>query len=170
MPRCRFEKCVEGGELIHAYVRLVSLRWSTARAFRRDNSIPVVIGCAPPITRRAVRSVSSSVVTAAQRSSNVAAGSFTDKNSLLIARPRRGARDAAAVMAGTSSIAIGVTFARAGVRQLIFSCAGPRAPGDVPRRVLMNPVRARHSVSGSHSAHRRPSSSRASSPAPPGRC
>ena len=53
---------------------------------------------------------------------------------------------AAAVMAGTSSIAIGVTFARVGVRQLIFSRARPDG------RVLMNSARARHlGVSGSHS-------------------
>ena len=42
------------------------------RAFRRDSSIPSVVGCAPPSTRRAVRSASSSVVTASRRSSSVA--------------------------------------------------------------------------------------------------
>ena len=47
---------------------------------------------------------------------------------LLIVRPRRGGRNAAAVMAGTSSIAIGVTFARVGVRQLISRANGPTRP------------------------------------------
>ena len=50
---------------------------STARAYRRDSSIPLVTGCAPPSTRRAVRSVSSSVATASRRSSSVALESWS---------------------------------------------------------------------------------------------
>ena len=45
---------------------------SAARAFRRDFSIPAVVGYVPPSTRRAVRSISVSVVTASRRSASVA--------------------------------------------------------------------------------------------------
>ena len=51
----------------------VSRARSAACAFRRWRSIPIVIGCAPPSTRRAVGNVSSSVVTASRTSSSVAA-------------------------------------------------------------------------------------------------
>ena len=44
----------------------VSRARSAARAFRRDCSLSTVNGCAPPNTRRAIRSVSSSVVTASR--------------------------------------------------------------------------------------------------------
>ena len=50
----------------------VSRSWSAARDIGSSLSIPFVIGCAPPSTRRAVRSVSSSVATASRRSSSVA--------------------------------------------------------------------------------------------------
>ena len=51
----------------------VSRARSAARANRSALSIPVVTGCAPPSTRRAIRAVSSpSVVTASRRSSSVA--------------------------------------------------------------------------------------------------
>ncbi len=46
----------------------VSRARSSARAFCRVFSIPIVVGCAPPSTRRAIGSVSSSVVTASRRS------------------------------------------------------------------------------------------------------
>ena len=46
-----------------------------ARVRRRAISIPFVSGCAPPSTRRAVGSISSSIVAASRRSSSVAAGS-----------------------------------------------------------------------------------------------
>ena len=48
---------------------------SAARASCKCPSIAAAIGCAPPSTRRAVRSISSSVVTASWRSSSVASGS-----------------------------------------------------------------------------------------------
>ena len=48
---------------------------STARAARKSFSMSTATGCAPPRTRRAVRSVSSSVVAASRTSSSVAAGS-----------------------------------------------------------------------------------------------
>ena len=59
-----------------SYALLGSVSWarSTARAFRRQVPSPSVVGCAPPITRRAIRSVSSSVVTASRTSSSVALG------------------------------------------------------------------------------------------------
>ena len=41
------------------------------RASSSASSIPVMVGCAPPSTRRAVRSMSSSVVTASRSSSSV---------------------------------------------------------------------------------------------------
>ena len=41
----------------------------------RIASIPSTVGCAPPSTRRPIRSVSSSIVTASRRSSSVASGS-----------------------------------------------------------------------------------------------
>ena len=44
---------------------------SAARAFRRDLSIHFVIGCAPPSTRRAIRSVSVSVRASAIRGTGV---------------------------------------------------------------------------------------------------
>ena len=47
----------------------VSRARSATRAARRAPSIPSTSGCAPPSTRRAIRSVSSSVVTALRRSS-----------------------------------------------------------------------------------------------------
>ena len=47
-----------------------------ARAVCREASMSTVVGCAPPSTRRAVRSNSSSVVTALRRSSSVAPGSM----------------------------------------------------------------------------------------------
>ena len=50
----------------------VSRARSAARASRKSPSIPVVSGCAPPNTRRVVRSESSSVVTLSRRSSSVA--------------------------------------------------------------------------------------------------
>ena len=53
----------------------VSRARSAARAFRSSSSIPVVVGCAPPSTRRAVRPISSNVVTLSRRSSSVAAAS-----------------------------------------------------------------------------------------------
>ena len=53
----------------------VSRARSLARACRRARSIPVVTGCALPSTRRAIRPMSSSVVTASRRSSSVAPGS-----------------------------------------------------------------------------------------------
>ena len=49
---------------------------SRARSAASASPIPVVSGCAPPSTRRAIRAVSSSVVTASRRSSSVAAGSL----------------------------------------------------------------------------------------------
>ena len=51
---------------------------SAARDVRRRSSIPLAAGCAPPNTRRAIRSTSSSVATASRRSSSVAAGSWSD--------------------------------------------------------------------------------------------
>ena len=53
----------------------VSRAASAARDFRRLRSIPVVSGCAPPNTRRAIRSIFSNVVTLSRRSSSVAAAS-----------------------------------------------------------------------------------------------
>ena len=50
----------------------VSRAWSAARDSCRATSIIGARGCAPPNTRRAVRSVSSSVATASRRSSSVA--------------------------------------------------------------------------------------------------
>ena len=50
----------------------VSRARSSPRASRREFSIPVVVGCTPPSTRRAVRSISSSVVSALRRSLIVA--------------------------------------------------------------------------------------------------
>ena len=44
----------------------VSRARRSARPFRRATSIDRTVGCAPPNTRRAVRSVSSSVVTASR--------------------------------------------------------------------------------------------------------
>ena len=44
----------------------VSRPRSAARAARRDSSCAVVVGCAPPSTRRAIRSVSSRVVAASR--------------------------------------------------------------------------------------------------------
>ena len=49
----------------------LSLARSAARAFCKSPSMYTVIGCAPPSTRRAIRSISSSVVTASRRSSSV---------------------------------------------------------------------------------------------------
>ena len=46
--------------LIYALLDGVSRAWSAARAFTRAASIPIVSGCAPPNTRRAVRVISSS--------------------------------------------------------------------------------------------------------------
>ena len=56
---------------------MLALSDISARAFRRDFSIPTTSGCAPPSTRRAIRAVSSSVVTASLRSSSVASSSQT---------------------------------------------------------------------------------------------
>ena len=56
--------------------QLCSRAWSLARACCRAFSFAVVSGCVPPITRRAARSVSSSVVTASRRSSSVTPGSL----------------------------------------------------------------------------------------------
>ena len=56
----------------YALVDGVSRAPSFACAARKDFSIPVVIGFAPPNTRRAIRSISLSVVTASRRSSSVA--------------------------------------------------------------------------------------------------
>ena len=53
----------------------VSRARSAARAFRSSCSIPAVSGCSPPRKRRAIRSVSSSVVTASRISSSVAPSS-----------------------------------------------------------------------------------------------
>ena len=47
-----------------------------ARAFRKDRSTSIFRGCASPSTRRAIRCVSSSVVTASRRSSTVAPSSW----------------------------------------------------------------------------------------------
>ena len=44
----------------------ISRARSAARAVCKSSPTPVVIGCAPPITRRAIRSVSSSVATASR--------------------------------------------------------------------------------------------------------
>ena len=52
-----------------------SRAFSAARASRSSSSMSTVSGCVPPNTRRAIRSVSSIVVTASRRSSSVAAGS-----------------------------------------------------------------------------------------------
>ena len=57
----------------------VSRQRSTARASRSSSSIPTVVGCAPPSTRRAVLSISSSVVTASPRSSSVAPSSSVER-------------------------------------------------------------------------------------------
>ena len=54
----------------------VSPTRSASRDFRRVPSIPDVVGCDPPSTRRAIRAVSSSVATASRRSSSVASGSL----------------------------------------------------------------------------------------------
>ena len=54
----------------------VSRARSAARASRRVIPIPAAVGCAPPNTRRAIRSMSSSIVTASRLSSSVAAGSL----------------------------------------------------------------------------------------------
>ena len=54
----------------------VSRACSTARESRKVHSIDVVIGCVPPSTRRAIRSVFSSVATASRRSSSVAPSSL----------------------------------------------------------------------------------------------
>ncbi len=54
---------------------LVYLALPAEDAFKRA-SIPRVVGCAPPSTRRACGAASSSVVTASRRSSSVAAGSL----------------------------------------------------------------------------------------------
>ena len=54
----------------------VSRARSVARASRRAFSTDPVVGCAPPSTRRAIRSKSSSVVTASRRSSSVAPASL----------------------------------------------------------------------------------------------
>ena len=48
-------------------VDAVSRVWRMARVFRRSPSIPSVTGCAPPSTRRAMGSISSSVPTASRR-------------------------------------------------------------------------------------------------------
>ena len=63
--------CVRAGQ---AYALSEGVSWvsSAARAFCSSSSIPVVVGCAPPSTRRAVRSKSLSVSTLSRRSSSVA--------------------------------------------------------------------------------------------------
>ena len=53
----------------------VSRARSSARACRRFCTIVDTVGCSPPSTRRAVRTVSSSAATASRRSSSAAAGS-----------------------------------------------------------------------------------------------
>ena len=63
----------------------VSRARSTAREISRERSIPTVVGCAPPNTRRAMRSESSSIVTASRRSSSVAPSSSHQNRRLLSA-------------------------------------------------------------------------------------
>ena len=60
--------------MIHTYfTRPPSERTrSTSRAVRRESSVSIVAGCAPPNTRREIRSASASVSTASRRSSSVA--------------------------------------------------------------------------------------------------
>ena len=62
----------------------VSRARSTSRASRRDFSIILVVGCALPSTRRAIRSISSFVATASRRSSSVAASSYDDVDAYAI--------------------------------------------------------------------------------------
>jgi hypothetical protein len=59
-----------------AHLGGVSRAWRTAREFRKSDSIAIVSGCAPPSMRRAIRAVSSSVVTASRTSSSMALGSW----------------------------------------------------------------------------------------------
>ena len=54
----------------------VSRARSAARDFCRSRPIPIVTGCAPPSTRRAIRSNSSNVATASRTLSSVAPGSW----------------------------------------------------------------------------------------------
>ena len=62
----------------------VSRAWSVARDFRKWCSSIDIFGCAPPSTRRAVGSISSSIVTAVRRSSSVAPGSWRTRGPLRI--------------------------------------------------------------------------------------
>ena len=64
----------------------VSRARSAARAFRKWFSTTGICGCAPPSTRRAVGSISSSIVTASRRSSSVAPGSYASNYLGLVAR------------------------------------------------------------------------------------
>ena len=59
------------GKLMQLGISLASNDASVNRATLRLFSIDLVTGCVPPSTRRAIRSVSSSVVTASRRSSSV---------------------------------------------------------------------------------------------------
>ena len=74
----------------------VSRARSVARASRKSPSMLFVSGCAPPSTRRAIRSVSSSVFTASRRSSMGRARRARDQVEGVVRRlgrpPRGGAR------------------------------------------------------------------------------
>ena len=128
---------------------------SSSRACRdlpRFVSIPTVTGCAPPSTRRAVRSTSSSVVAASRTSSSVAAGSCRSRD---LRRARSGrarraflSRARRALLSRVhgacfSAPAAYLRAARAGslfFGQLRFVCCGPRAASS---RVFLTAVSLR---------------------------
>ena len=84
-------------------IRLTTFRGRGARltTFRKSTPrspvLPVVIGCAPPSTRRAIRVVSSSVDTASRRSSSVAPSSLWKPSRAARSRASEGFSDASAL-------------------------------------------------------------------------